>query len=156
MPARYPHDAALTLRRSERMRAEGELAGAQRACERARAARQEADGALEQHMASERARAASDRAEQRSSVVELQRAAAFTQRQAERKRRLRAALEHADVELLRAGAALERAQHTLAVAHGRERAVEQDRERFERDQHRAAEQAEEDEQLEQRAARKRS
>src|SRR4051812_37231293 len=123
MAARYPHDAALTLRRSERMRAEGELASAQRALDRARQAHEQAAAALREQLAANGAGDQREQSGQRSSAVEVQRAAAFSQRQALAARQLRAAAERAQQQLHEAEAALQLAQQRLAVAHGREQAV---------------------------------
>ena len=143
--SRYPLDAVVSVRRGERMRAEGELASALGEQARAERARSEAAQALAAHEASAPA-AEAERPGQRSSGLQLQRAAAFAERQARTARELRAKLARAESALIAAQEQVRRARAALASAHGAEQLIERDRTRFEQAQRRAAERAEEDEQ----------
>lgn len=143
--SRYPLEAVVSVRRGERMRAEGELANAQRLLARAEQTRAEAESALAAHTASAPA-AEPERPGQRSSGLQLQRAAGFAERHARTARELRQGLARAQAACAEAAATVRKAQAALASAHGAEQVIERDQARFQQAQRRAAERAEEDEQ----------
>jgi hypothetical protein len=143
--SRYPLEAVVSVRRGERMRAEGELANAQRGLARAERARADAQSTLAAHAASAPA-AEAEQPGRRSSGLQLQRAAAFAERHARTARELREAIARAQAACDEAAATLRNAQAALAAAHGAEQLIERDHARFQQAQRRAAERAEEDEQ----------
>jgi hypothetical protein len=88
-------------------------------------------------------------------ALELQRAAAFSQRHAHAARVLREQVQRACARVAELAAAADAAQAGLAQAHAGERVIERDRERFESAQRRARDHAEQHE-LEEHAERSRN
>ena len=151
---RYPLQTAQRLRHGEQPQAEGALAVAVRALERAQQSRADAEQALNAHLAGMPTAASVDLGAAQS-AIDVQRAAAFAQRTALTTRRLRAVLDAADVTLARSQAAVAEAQQALARAHGRAQVIDRDRARFEQDAQRSAREAEWSELDDQLAYRKR-
>jgi hypothetical protein len=77
-----------------------------------------------------------------TSVLDLQRAAAYAARHAHATRRMRARLAQAQTDVDERTVALQRAQQALGEAHAGERVIERDRERWQNEQRREHERAE--------------
>ena len=146
--ARYRWQSAETLKQAQRAAAERALALAERALARAVDEAAEAQRALAEHGARAPASTALDAGVERA--LELQRAVAYTRRHAERERALRAQLSQAQAQVVLQQAAVAASQASLAAAHTGEQTIERDRERFEREQRKRAEQGEQHELDEQR------
>jgi hypothetical protein len=146
---RYAWEAVESLRRGHKTAAEGALATAQRELA-------QAEGELERvelllRAEREAGHAASLLAMSESSGLELQRAAAYAARRESEHRELLAVRARAARCVSERRDALERAKHALAEAHGQERVIERDRERWQGEQRREREQRESHE-VEERAA----
>lgn len=150
---RNPLDAAFRVRQAERMRAETDLAQALRDAERTEAALAHASAVVGAHMKAASATAA-EQPGRRSRAFELQRTAAFAQRQSYELRRLRADLAVAEAHANGARRAVERAQTALAHALAQEQAVERERARLAQAERRAHDAAEQDEQDDRAATRR--
>jgi hypothetical protein len=147
---RYSLEAAETLRQAERAQAEGALA---KASEAVRGAQAEVERAL----AAQRAQRQSAPAVRPDSglqrALDLQRQAAFELQRAERHERLRREVELARQGLHAAQAELRAAERALAERHADASVIERDRERWQREQRRGQERAEQAE-LDERLARR--
>jgi hypothetical protein len=141
---RYPWEAAGSLRQGHRLKAERALSLAQAELEQARVELSLAQQTLQARLDDAKdVKAGSAVASDESSMLELQRVAAYAQRQAETTRRARARLTRAQACAAEREAALQRAQLALGEARAGERVIERDRERFQREQRREIEHAEE-------------
>ena len=138
---RYRWHAAETLKGAQRAKAALELARAERTLAGALADAAEAERALAEHVA--RAPAAATSEDGTMHAFELQRAAVYLDRHGEQARALRAELTRARAHVEALQATVVQSRAALAAAHEGEQAIERDRERFERDQRRRAEQGEE-------------
>jgi hypothetical protein len=145
---RYKWHAAETLKQAQRAAATRALAQAERALARAIDDAAEAQRALAEHDARAPTSQAFDDGATRA--LELQRAAAYAEHHGELARALRAQLANAQAQVIALQAAVGRDRTALATAHAGEQAIERDRERFEREQRKRAEQSEQRELDEQR------
>jgi hypothetical protein len=137
---RYPREDAERLRAAQRGGAELELARASAELERARAELARTDAALAAELAAHPPAPAD--ALGPTSALELQRTAAFARRHADKVRALREELSRAQQRVARQEATLASAQAALSLARAGERVIERDRARFEGEQRRARQQAE--------------
>jgi hypothetical protein len=137
---RYAWDAVASVRSAHKTAADAALAAAQRELQRA-----EAELArIEQLLQAQRdaVYVASLLATGQSSGLELQRAAAHAARCASEEKDLRALHVRAVACVRERREALEHAQLALAEAHGKQRVIERDRERWQGEQRREREQRE--------------
>jgi chromosome segregation ATPase len=138
---RYRWHAVETLKGAQRANAALELARAERTLARAVEDAADAERALAEHAAQAPDATTSEEGTMRA--FELQRAAAYLDRHGEQARALRVELTRARAHVEALQATIVQRRATLAAAHEGEQAIERDRERFERDQRKRAEQGEE-------------
>jgi hypothetical protein len=145
-------EAAQRLRQSEQARAGLELAAATQALAVARAQVEHALAALHAHRDGAKVPAPARPGPQRA--LDLQREAAFALGHAREQERLQRTVEHARERVRTVQAELSVAERALARRHADARVIERDRERWEREQRREHERAEQSEVEDQLGARK--
>lgn len=143
-PSRYPLRAAQTLRQGETEQQKHKLDREQAELGRAELALAEARAALEtQRAALQVAEAANTRAGGEARAIDLQRGAAYAERQRERASALRAAVLLAEARVTAQQGEVGRRRLALATAHAKEQVIERDAERFVQGERRRAEAIEE-------------
>jgi hypothetical protein len=143
---RYKWEAAQSLQKARRAKAERDLADAKRELAAARTEHASAEQRLREHL--DAAPAELQAGARQDSALELQRAAAFALRHARTKQELRAGCARARAQVAQLETAARNAEQALAQAHEAQRAIEHDRERWQAEQRRELEQLEQLEQQE--------
>lgn len=143
-PSRYPLRVAQTLRQGETEEQKTKLAREQAELARAEHALAEARAALvAQRAALQTAEAANTRVDGQARAIDLQRGAAYAERQRERASALRAAVVLAEARLEAQREEVGQRRQALASAHAKEQVIERDAERFVQGERRRAEVSEE-------------